>query len=346
MSDKATFLKHIHYFRAFAIINVAVVHLWYIPSSVTKESYDSACSLVNIVREVVFHDSTIYFIFISGFLFFYLSPKFELKRYYKNKLINVISPYILMTLLVFLLNINKSIHLKFSSLFSIKQILFVFLFGKAQLQYWYIPFISLVFLISPLLLKIPAKQFGRLVVFASFLPLLGTRTGAEVSVWQYIYFFPIYLQGAYIAMNYSNFMAIINTRKKELGCIAVIASLLLIYLHGKTWQTGVFNFAESIYYIQKMSISFLIILAFKRLENKNISVLNNFATYSFAIYFTHTLVGNGAVRNYFYNFFSVDNSLIFLVSVAYLVVIIFTTLFICMNLKRILGKKSRFLIGV
>ena len=97
MEEKPKYLKHIQYFRAFAIINIVFIHTWEFPSDCR---HNASFYLLNTIRELVFHDSTIYFLFISGFLFQYLSPKFELLKYYKSKLHYVIFPYIFMTLLV------------------------------------------------------------------------------------------------------------------------------------------------------------------------------------------------------------------------------------------------------
>ena len=84
-----TFLWSMHYFRAFAIINIVIVHLWRIPIETNEE-----IGIQEIIREVLFHNSTIYFIFISGFLFIYLKNKFQLDKFYINKLRFIISPYL------------------------------------------------------------------------------------------------------------------------------------------------------------------------------------------------------------------------------------------------------------
>ncbi|MBU0962265.1 MAG: acyltransferase [Proteobacteria bacterium] len=344
MSEKKLFLKNIHYFRAFAIINIVLVHVWTIPERY-KESHHTTYTFITTAREVLFHDSTIYFIFISGFLFYYLSSKFELRRYYKNKVANVISPYIVMTSLILILKINEYIRPEYSWLFSLKKILTVFIYGKAQVQYWYIPFIALVFIISPFLLKIPKDIFSRIVFIASILPLFGTRTATELSFWQYIYFFPVYLQGMYVAMDYSNIILKIDRNKIYLILIAIISSTFVTISYWNSYYISSPKLTESVFYIQKLSITFLIILAFQKLENKNIPILNNFATYSFAIYFTHILVGYNSVRTYYYHFFTESSFLILPASILYAVIITFTTLFICMGVKKLLGKQSRYFIG-
>jgi surface polysaccharide O-acyltransferase-like enzyme len=345
MAEKKKFLKNIHYFRAFAIINIVIVHVWHIPKIYIESQYASY-TFINVLREVLFHASTIYFIFISGFLFYYLSPKFNLQRYYKSKLSNVISPYIFMTAFVLIIHLSKYIHPEDSIIFSIKRILDVFVYGKAQIQYWYIPFISLVFIISPLILKIPKDILAKIIVVTSFLPLFGTRTGTTVSFDQYIYFFPIYLLGIYIAMDYSDFLSKIKTKKKLLVTTVIISSFFLLFIHWKNYQFSFSNITESLFYIQKISISFLIIIIFEKLESKNIPILNSVANYSFAIYFTHLLVGNRWMHKYYYDFIIKSSFLVLPASIVYVIFITFSTLFICMLLKKILGKQSRYFIGV
>lgn len=338
------FLKNIHYFRAFAIINIVLVHVWRIPEFY-RESHQASYTFINVSREVLFHDSTIYFIFISGFLFYYLSSKFELRRYYKNKLANVISPYVIMTSLIVICTLNELIAPETGFLVNFKKILFIFSFGKAQIQYWYIPFISLVFVVSPLLLKIPKNIFLKIVLLTSILPLFGTRTGTDLSVWQYIYFFPIYLQGIYVAMDYANILAKINTSKMLLIFITTVSSLFIIYLYVTSSFLSSPHITEAVFYIQKLSITFLIILAFTKLESKNMKMLNNFATYSFAIYFTHLLVGFNPVTTYYYSLFTDSSFLLVPASLLHAVLTTFATLYICMGLKKMLGKRSRYFIG-
>lgn len=310
MSEKKKFLKNIHYFRAFAIINIVLVHVWRIPESF-RESHNAAYTLINISREVLFHDSTIYFIFISGFLFYYLSPRFELRRYYKSKLSNVISPYVFMTSVVLLIHIKQYIGHETSWFLSAKNILLTFIYGKAQVQYWYIPFISLVFVISPFLLKIPKDIFLKIVLLASILPLFGTRTATQISIWQYIYFFPIYLQGIYVAMDYENIISKIEKHRHLLTGLTILSSIFATYLYATSHYLSFPKITESLFYVQKLAITFLIIFAFKKIEHKNIQILNNFATYSFAIYFTHLLVGFNPVRTYYYHFFTGPSLLLF-----------------------------------
>lgn len=344
MQTKKKFLKHIHYFRGFAILNIVFIHTWYSPALYVGSNSNA---VIDVTRAVTFHSSTIYFLFISGFLFFYLSTNFNLVKYYKNKLLNVISPYIFLTIAILIFeNYNSIIQYELDLIRFSKKLVWTLIRGNVKVQYWYIPFISLVFVISPLFLKIPKKVFKKLVIITCLLPLFGTRTETKVSILQYIYFFPIYLLGIYAAMDYDVFIAGIKKRRNLLLILSTLTTILLVFIHDKTFQFGWVDIIQSIYYIQKISICFLMLLLLIKLEKMEITLLNYLATYSFAIYFTHTLVHNGyTIRLYDLLFFHKFPYLIIPLSVVYAITITLKTLFICMIVKRLLGKHSRILIG-
>ncbi len=337
------FLKHIHYFRGFAIINIIIAHIWYVPYEFKNQQ---TVDFINIFREVMFHGSTIYFIFISGFLFYYLSCNFKIWKYYKNKLFNVISPYIFMSCFILIIN-NIPLFTKYelSINFFLKTLIRTCILGNAQVQYWYIPFIFLIFLISPLLLKIPKKFFLKIVFIGCFFPLLGSRTGREISIGQYIYFTPIYILGIYTAMNYSNVISIIKNNTHLLITLVIISTGILLLLKGEAYYLSWINITESVFYIQKISICFLTIILLMKFENKNIAILNCFAKYSFAVYFIHILVKNSYIKFWYYNACSKASYFILPLSVFFVITVIFITLFICLILKKILGSHSRFFIG-
>ncbi len=338
------FLNHIHYFRGFAIINIVIAHIWHVPFEFKNHQ---EADFVNIFREVIFHGSTIYFIFISGFLFYYLSFNFKTGKYYKNKIFNVISPYIFISFFILLVNtIPLLIKYEFSIYIFLKTLLKTCILGSAQVQYWYIPFISLIFLISPLILKIPKTIFFKMVLIGCFLPLFGSRSGIQISIGQYIYFVPIYFLGIYTAMNYSNIICVIKNNISLLISLAIISTVILIFLKGEAYYLSWINVSESVFYIQKISVCFLTIIILAKFENKKVVLLDFFAKYSFAMYFIHLLVKNSHIELLYYNACSKTPDFILPLSVFFVITVIFITLSICLFLKKILGKYSRFFIGV
>jgi hypothetical protein len=335
---------HMHYFRGFAIVNIVFAHTWIGPLT-ARDTLPA--KMIEVVREVLFHDSTIYFLFISGFLFYYLSENFSIQKYYRSRFLNVLVPYVFLTTSIVLFrNYNPIINESHSFFYYFKLIIFTLIKGDAKIPYWYIPFISIIFFISPLILKIPEKLLIKIVLVTALLPLLGTRTGTDLSVRQYLFFFPVYLIGIYAASNYENFISAIRSGQTLLCYVVFISSAILIFIHGKFVKIGFINVSESIYYIQKIAICLLVLAFFERNEEKDIPLLGLFATYSFAIYFTHTIVSN----DYLIEFYDSHILLRFPafaipISCLYAFITIFASLMVCVFVKKILGDRSRYIIG-
>ncbi|EGB15520.1 acyltransferase 3 [Pseudodesulfovibrio mercurii] len=333
---KRGFLIDMHYFRAFAILNVALVHTWKQPVGVPAAAWPYS---FKVLREVLFHDSTIYFIFISGFLFDYLAYRFDVKKYYKNKILNVICPYVIISTLIYLYKVWMNGGLKFSYLQTM-------LYGRAEIQYWYIPFISLVFAVSPLLLKIKKQHFIPLVAIGMVFPLLGTRTTIDVSIGQYVYFFPVYCFGAACSRSYDEFVTVCEKYFKYFSGLAILLSGLLVFLvyynvHGRYFLLN----TESIYYLQKMMILFCAVKVLQMLKQRDIYVFNLLANYSFAIYFLHTVVFRccGSVLMTVFPdpdqlYWPVVGTLLTLAALA-------LTILLSVGCKKVLGRYSRMIIG-
>ena len=341
---KKEFLWSFHYFRAFAIINVFFVHVWKLPK---KVSSPEIIENFNALKDILFHGSTLYFIFISGFLFEYLNHRYTTGRYYTNKLKYIILPYLLIsTAVVFVDSFFGQVKISSFSAF-LEMLPEVYLKGTAHFHLWYIPFIVIIFVVSPLIAKVPEKLFNRWVPFLFLLPLLGTRTGVEITGYQYLYFFPMYLMGMYVSRNYLKVLAGIKRFQILIISVVVIVSALLIFIGDDRSTMGVFSLYESLFYLQKTGITFLIILWFSSHEKFRSSVLNKIAIYSFAIYFTHAII-----EHYLRGVYNLLSSyldgmfLIILFSLVYSIIIFVITLVICTLFKRIAGKYSRYFIGV
>jgi hypothetical protein len=349
MSDKKPFLNHIHYFRAFAIINIVMVHVWHLGAGETN-THKEVGGWINLIRELMFHGSSIYFLFISGFLFSYLSKNPDPAKYYRGKLFNVIIPYIFITLLTSSLRFIIANHtLPFSpELLSHAGAIVIqtLLHGTAETPFWYIPFVTLIFIISPFLLKTTITSSGIVMILISLLPLLGSRTSTHISIGQYLYFFPIYLQGIYVAQHYTEFTNLISKKKNLVGLVAIASSLAIVYVNENPFTCKVFNLIESLFYIQKLSIGILVLMALKTFENRKLGLVNQFAKYSFGIYFLHTIVGRLVPNEAYYRMFSHSAVLVFLASIIRAGAIVFLSLSACLILRKILGRHSRCFIGV
>src|SRR5258706_13385324 len=90
-AEPRPFLGYIHSFRALAVFFVVAGHC--IPLFQWEQSRWQDQLIVSLMP-----NGTVFFVFVAGFLFQYLSPRFEYRRYLKSKLQNVILPYAIISI--------------------------------------------------------------------------------------------------------------------------------------------------------------------------------------------------------------------------------------------------------
>lgn len=339
---KKPFLWSFHYFRTFAIINIIFIHTWRFPPN---SKFIQSSSFVDATRDMLFHGSTIYFLFISGFLFHYLSTNFNIRGYYTSKIKNVITPYVFIS--IFLIFAEDFTGQKanlpwFEYVFKIPQQL---INGTASFQFWYIPFIILVFAISPLFLQLKEKDFVRFAPWIFVLPILGTRTQIYITLGQFIYFLPVYLWGIYVSMRYIHVMKKVKRYRISLLLIAVSTSVILLFVDHEYQYLGTFSPRESLVYLQKMSITFLILNLSQNIHHNKYWVLDILAKISFALYFLHVIFDRHLKKIYFVVADFTPQALQIPVSIVYVLFLLMVNMLFCLILKKTLGNRSRYFIG-
>ena len=223
--EKQGFDLAMHYFRAFAIFSVISVHMWIVPP---LEGHESMSRFLDMLRGVLFHSSTLYFVFISGYLFHFLAQrKFDLRTYYRKKLLNVIVPYVILSVFftgyAFFWYSYKGEVPRFTKLVTgCREFFQALLYGDVVLTYWYIPFIATIFLVSPLLLRLSEERFALLTLFTVWIPLLIPRTELTSFFHNYAFFFPAYLLGMFYSMNRDLILAFIAKHIKILVAFSFV----------------------------------------------------------------------------------------------------------------------------
>ncbi len=103
-------------------------------------------------------NSTVFFVFIAGFLFQHVSGKFEYRDYIKKKSLNVLLPYLVLSLAVIMVRsllthdgIFDPVNVSHWSTFA-RTVSWALLTGHTMLQLWFIPMIALFYLLAPALL--------------------------------------------------------------------------------------------------------------------------------------------------------------------------------------------------
>ena len=228
--EKQGFDLAMHYFRAFAIFSVISVHMWIVPP---LEGHESMSRFLDMLRGVLFHSSTLYFVFISGYLFHFLAQrKFDLRTYYRKKLLNVIVPYVILSVFFtgyafFWYSYTGEVP-RFTKLATgCWEFFQALLYGDVVLTYWYIPFIATIFLVSPLLLRLSEERFALLTLFTVWIPLLIPRTELTSFFHNYAFFFPAYLLGMFYSMNRDQILASIAKHIKILVAFSLVFTVLL-----------------------------------------------------------------------------------------------------------------------
>lgn len=300
--EKTKQLDYITYFRGIAIFIIVAMHTmcWGRPNAP-----------ISLTNWYVLNGGTFLFVFIAGFLFQYLSNKFEWKTYYKKKLKNVFVPYfVILTPVVFWVTfISHNPSLPFANISKYLQIPSYYIFGfLLNPPVWFMGMIFFVFLFSPLLLKIRKNKilwYGLLllsIIYTVCTPRFGCPLmfSHEVSLFakyhigfvfytkHALIFLSSYIMGMFLCEYMESHKETIKTiaRVSLVFASTILLSLYLLFvyrLHPTPLEWNIVRLLEIIFFLS------LLILVENKI--KKIAFLDKFlrllASYSFGIFFIH-----------------------------------------------------------
>ncbi|MGY5353868.1 acyltransferase family protein [Wenyingzhuangia sp. IMCC45467] len=348
------YLQSLNYFRAIAIIFVISSHVFYLveynPSSVFE---------LFIYNTIV--GSSTPFVFISGFLFHHVfCEKYKFKQFLGNKIKYVLLPYLLMSIAAILFILYKiyidtldvSIN---DNLSYIKTILFYYVTGSHIVAYWYVPFVMLLFLTSPLhvlfINKLKTKQQIIITLIFLFISVLVHRpnTGYIFKAIQAVFYYtPVYLIGIICSMNKEYLYRKFKKKELLLFCGFLIFVFFQIYFNsnGNSFKSPFKFEGFDLMILQKILLSIFLFVILHKLESIKIPFLNIVAKYSFGMFFIHGYVmyAYGIVLNKFISP-SFMNNYSFCIYLGSSIIIIFISLLLVMLIKKVFNNKSRYLIG-
>ena len=275
-----------HYVRGFAIVCILLTHFL---------QYADATQFAR----AFFKSSTVYFLFISGYLCQFLAFRHpvDTRAYYLSKLKNVIAPYLvfsLATLLaISLINVKRPGVIAPSAI-SIKAIPSIFLLGGAQRQYWYIPFIAIVFLFSPWLTRTSNRTLTWLSIVSFALAICFPFRPPTVPTWSvpfFLYRFVYFIWAYFFGFAYARWKEHIDP---DLGAYAVPALLMGTVLgicmmsSGKVaWLPSHFLSGSFALTFQKLLFLVPILYVANKIRTCRIALFDMLATYSFTLFFLH-----------------------------------------------------------
>ncbi len=345
------FLNSINHFRAIAIIIIVGGHCFY-TADITFDT---------LLERVIFNfvtGGTALFVFISGFLFHYVFYKrYSFKKFMKGKIRKVLLPYTLLSIApIFLLVSQQYAQYSFYepqgsgivNVYIIPALKYYFT-GRFMLAYWYIPFIMMTFLISPLhvaFIKMKTK-YQILITFVLFVvSLFLHRPTDEILIAQaVVYFSSVYLLGIICSQKREFIYAKLkNTEIYFLG-FAIIAAYVQAVLGstGGYYKSPLAYGGLDIMLLQKVSLCFFFMVWLHRFEHLNPKYLNAIASTSFAIYFTHGFVMSVINKAREILGISIDSPWLWYPFITVGVILACTLLAIA--LKRLLPNYSRYIIG-
>lgn len=356
--NQASFFGYLHSFRGFAIINIVFIHAFgYALFLSSNNSFDTK-DPISIANGLLFHNSTIYFAVISGILFSAVLKSKGYKRFYSSKLKNVLLPYLFLTLLFsFEPPILKPFALQQDFISYLNVALNNFIFGSAQFTFWYIPVLIFLYLATPLLdYLININKWGTLLMlFIIAIPIVISRvqvTDMEENHLYFttmIYFAGAYAAGIYFGTNPEKWFSWVKKNMLLFILIALLSSIAIVYfIFEEVDKFGGWSLMSSLYYIQKMCLSLIIIVLFKNLGDRQPRWLNPVANYAFVIYFLHVLFINLLIEPLLHllNMHDIAPFNLFLPGLIFLTSSIALSMLIGWIFKKLFGKYSKMLVGV
>jgi surface polysaccharide O-acyltransferase-like enzyme len=347
-SKGANRLIYFDYFRAIAILLIIIGHCY----NAWDRDQIWERTLVNLIS-----GDTALFVFISGFFFHHVYfPKYNYWRFVKNKAKVVFMPYLILSCLFLAwyyfnhgeIAMASVLHEYISpELNNIGLIIANLLTGRTLWAYWYIPFVMLVFLLSPVFirfihLKLATKIFITTVLF--IVSMWVHRPSWELNPFHsLIYYSPYYLLGIIYSMERNK----INTwieGKALILLIVTVSTATAMYLLGQTDNLGKASILAwngiDFMVIQKLSLIPFMLAFTMFLQKYDLPLLNTLASMSFALYFLHQWV-----LSFFRSAGLMDIEHGFAgVVLLFTATVIFSYL-LARTIKLMIGSKSRYMIG-
>ena len=358
-NNQPRFLGYLHSFRGFAIINIVAIHCFVFAIFGSNNFNFGEANAISFINDFLFHNSTIYFAVISVVLFTAILKNKGYNNFFTGKIKHVLLPYVFFTLLFSILSQNSNNPLAVQpDFFSyLKAVLRNFVYGKALAVYWYIPVLIFLYLATPLLdYIINLKTLGK-PLFAVFMlaPLVVSRVelvelvqGDFLSLKTMIYFMGAYAAGMYFGKDLEAGLTWIQKNLVVFIIFAVLSSAALIYFYIKGIdKTGPVSLLASMYYIQKMCISAIVIQMLKKLEENQPRWLHRIAKDSFTIFFLHAFF-LFIVMSLIMPLLTLKKIAPFNIIVGGIIMIIGSialSMLIAAIFRKLFGKKSRMIVG-
>ena len=292
---KKRFLNSINYFRGIAIVIIVAAHSY----GIANWNVYQNPSLFEQFFYALNLNGSVFFIFISGFLYHHIFyPRFSYRKFIVKKAKYVLVPYLVCSIIPILyavfVNSQGSFlpdSLKDKPLWAI---LWFLATGRAVYAYWYIPMIMLVFAISPLINQlIKSKYFLYIILGLIPLSMMVHRPLHNMNpLHSLVYFIPVYLLGIYSSIHQKKIYTFLKSNKIKIAILLLAIALGLIQITifdvSGNFSKGFWSITvPDVNLLQKILLCFLLMSFLDNYEDADITAMKKTADTSFAIYFIH-----------------------------------------------------------
>jgi peptidoglycan/LPS O-acetylase OafA/YrhL len=348
------FRKNIHLFRGISIIFVVFSHCYYLGFCV----FGHNANIFSQVFRNLISGASAFFVFISGFLFseLYKTNK-NYKKFIYNKIKFVYSPFLIFISidLIYLIFRVISSFITNDSDFTyywnrILEFDFVstYFVGKGLMTFgvlWYIPFIMVVYMLSPIFLFYKGTKFKFKIlillfsILISFMIFRSSTNDLSSLFHNLVYFLPFYFLGIiFHELEDELFLKVSSYHLLTLFLVSISLGVINCFL--PSWWGTKFDLLM----IQKILFCFLFFVFLKKSKNE-LFVLVTLANYSFGLYFVHPIVILVIVKliGYLNITGKTESFLVYLFMASF---VLMFSLFSVICIKKLMGFRSKYFIGV
>jgi peptidoglycan/LPS O-acetylase OafA/YrhL len=290
IKEQKEYLNYINFYRGWVIVLIVSLHCAHRWLDKDGSYYLYFCAFLD--------HSTNLFLFISGFLYeFLLYKKYTYKTFMMKKVRRLLVPYLFWALPVCLaIFVYKG--------FDWEYLAFTMLTGTNHFNgaHWYIPFILLIFMMSPIYVYLDKKK----VLYPLVLPFFLIITICADRQWKSPFYSELTIISLismfFLGMLFSHYRKVILVKFYKYDWLILLLGFLVCFYQGYnhpkdplklltafreffTNGTVIINF----YAVNKVIFSVAYLFFFYRisLRFKKIAILDKLAHYSFGIYFVH-----------------------------------------------------------
>lgn len=328
------FLGYIHFFRALAITYIVAGH------AIDAFVWESGSDTERVMRIAISNGSTL-FVFIAGYLFQHLSGKFETQKYLTTKVTNVLLPYVLISIpaivLFTLFMQREGLSEHFYDQPTWQQVFEFYITGTHLAPLWFVPMITLFYLVGPLLNRADKQQHIYYLLPVFFIISCWVPRGLNIQA--FIHFFPVYLLGMFCSHYKTRINELISQRA---SLIALLLCAIALGIAEYLWMKGTMT---ALNLLQKTALCLFYLGLFYRLNHLLTSrFIGILADTSFGIFFIHSYILSASKLSYTKLVGAAPEFSI----LGYCIVVIgvmLSCVLIVLAVQKLFGKRSRMLIG-